>query len=83
VAPCEQHERPDLRGYGFDPLPFKDAGTDSTPFEQETLTALYPTHGIYQAMVAAVAHGNLAAGYITRHAAQQTIRGAAKSDIGR
>lgn len=55
----------------------------STPFDQETLAARYPTHGVYQALVAAVAHGNAAAGYITRHAAQQTIADAAKSDIGR
>ena len=55
----------------------------STSFDQETLAALYPTHGIYQALVSAVARDNVKAGYITRHAAQQTIAGAAQSDIGR
>jgi hypothetical protein len=55
----------------------------STPFDQDTLDELYPHHGIYEVLVATVAKGNLDAGYITRHAAQQTIAGAAQSGVGR
>jgi len=52
------------------------------PFDAATLQELYLNHGAYVSEVQAVAHDNLADGYITRRAAQDTIRGAAQSEIG-
>lgn len=53
------------------------------PFDAETLAGLYPDHGAYVAAVQAVAKDNLADGYITKRAAQDTIGSAARSEIGR
>ena len=47
-----------------------------------TLDALYPDHGGYASRVVQVVGENLAAGYITRHAAQATRTDAAASGVG-
>ncbi len=53
------------------------------PFDQDTLNELYPTHQSYVDAVSKVAQQNLAAGYILPLAAEQTIRAAEASKIGR
>ena len=53
------------------------------PFDQATLEALYPTHQAYVGAVREVVGQNLAAGYILPLAAQETIREAEASQIGR
>lgn len=53
------------------------------PFDDATLEELYPNHGSYVRDVQSVANDNVAAGYITRRAAQETIREAARSTVGR
>jgi hypothetical protein len=52
------------------------------PFDEATLDELYPNHGSYVEQVRHVVNGNLADGYITRHAAQLTTTDAAASDFG-
>ena len=53
------------------------------PFDQATLDELYPNHNAYVDAVREVAQQNVADGYILPIAAQQTIREAQDSDIGR
>jgi hypothetical protein len=53
------------------------------PFDPETLDELYPRHGSYVNLVQEVVGENLADGYITRRAAQTTIKDAAQSEIGK
>ena len=53
------------------------------PFDQATLDRLYPNHNAYVDAVREVAQQNVADGYILPLAAQQTIREAQDSDIGR
>ena len=53
------------------------------PFDQATLEALYPTHEAYVRAVREVVERNLADGYILPLAAQETIREAQASQIGR
>ncbi len=53
------------------------------PFDQDTLSELYPTHQSYVDAVKKVVEQNLAAGYILPLAAEKTIREAEASDIGR
>ena len=53
------------------------------PFDQATLDRLYPNHNAYVDAVREVAQQNVADGYILPIAAQQTIREAQDSDIGR
>jgi hypothetical protein len=53
------------------------------PFDQATLDTLYPNHNAYVDAVREVAQQNVADGYILPLAAQQTIREAQDSDIGR
>lgn len=53
------------------------------PFDAATLNSLYRNHGQYLVKVMQVTLGNLKAGYITAHDAQQTISTAARSRIGR
>jgi len=53
------------------------------PFDDETLEALYPNHGRYVSSVQSIAKDNLASGFITRRAMQDTGREAARSTIGR
>ena len=53
------------------------------PFDQATLAKLYPTHQVYVDAVREVVEQNLADGYILPLAAQQTIREAEASQIGR
>jgi hypothetical protein len=52
------------------------------PFDAATLDGLYPEHGSYVSQVVQVVSENLAAGYITGHAAQETRSGAAGSGVG-
>jgi len=52
------------------------------PFDQETLSNLYPTHSNYVDSVRAVVEENLTDGYILPYAAEKTIREAEQSDIG-
>ncbi len=53
------------------------------PFDTATLAMLYPDHETYLSQVIAVTHENLKQGYIVGHDAAETIREAARSDIGR
>jgi acetyl esterase/lipase len=53
------------------------------PFDAETLTALYPTHADYVARVREVVRQNLEAGYILERDAEETVREAERSTIGR
>lgn len=53
------------------------------PFDQETLRSLYSSHADYVAKVREVVNANVAAGYILPYAAEQTIRAAEASTIGR
>jgi hypothetical protein len=53
------------------------------PFDEATLDGLYPNHGAYVDATQAVVEGNLADGYITQRGGQETIRGAAGSEIGK
>ncbi|NQV71343.1 MAG: hypothetical protein HQ498_15055 [Pseudohongiella sp.] len=53
------------------------------PFDQETLTLLYPTHEGYVNAVREAVEQNLADGYILPYAAALTIREAQASAIGR
>jgi hypothetical protein len=53
------------------------------PFDEDTLDALYPTHGSYVEQVSAVVQDNLAAGYITKRDARETRTEAAQSDFGK
>ena len=53
------------------------------PFDQATLDTLYPSHSFYVDAVKTVAEQNVAGGYILPLAAQQTIREAQNSGIGR
>ena len=53
------------------------------PFDQQTLDSLYESHEDYVARVKAVVAANLEAGYILPYAAEQTIREAEASSIGR
>jgi hypothetical protein len=53
------------------------------PFDEATLRRLYPTHEAYVAAVREVVRENLAAGYILEHDAEETIRDAERSSIGR
>ena len=53
------------------------------PFDQATLDTLYPNHSFYVDAVKEVAEQNVAGGYILPLAAQQTIREAQNSGIGR
>lgn len=52
------------------------------PFDDATLDELYPNHGAYVDAVQRVAEDNLANGYITQKAAQDTTVEAARSDFG-
>jgi hypothetical protein len=53
------------------------------PFDEATLRRLYPTHEAYVAAVREVVRENLAAGYILEHDAEETIREAERSSVGR
>lgn len=53
------------------------------PFDQATLKALYPDHAAYVNAVRAVAEQNVRDGYILPEAAEQTIRNAEASAIGK
>ena len=53
------------------------------PFDPATLDGLYPNHGSYVSAVRSVVKENLADGYITEHAGQETTTDAAQSDIGK
>ena len=53
------------------------------PFDAATLAALYPTHADYVAKVREAVRANLEAGYILEHDAEQTIREAERSSVGR
>jgi len=53
------------------------------PFDQATLNTLYPNHSSYVDAVREVVEKNVADGYILPLAAQQTIRAAQQSGIGR
>jgi len=53
------------------------------PFDQATLDSLYESHADYVTQVRAVVEANLEAGYILPYAAEQTIRAAEASSIGR
>lgn len=53
------------------------------PFDAETLARLYPTHADYVAKVRDAARRSLEAGYILERDAEETIRHAEQSGIGR
>jgi Alpha/beta hydrolase domain len=53
------------------------------PFDDATLAALYPKHGDYVSAVKDVTNENLAAGYILRADAEETIANARQSIVGR
>lgn len=53
------------------------------PFDDETLAALYPSHGRYIAAVGRADHDAVRGGYITRADARQNLADAIRSDIGR
>ncbi|HJN44181.1 MAG TPA: alpha/beta hydrolase domain-containing protein [Vicinamibacterales bacterium] len=53
------------------------------PFDAATLQRLYPTHAGYVEAVREMAGRNLADGYILPYAAEQTIREAEASKVGR
>jgi acetyl esterase/lipase len=53
------------------------------PFDAATLAALYPTHADYVAQVREAVRSNLDAGFILEHDAEETIREAERSSIGR
>jgi hypothetical protein len=53
------------------------------PFDDATLAALYPNHGSYVSAVTRVTNDNQRAGYILAPEAQDTVTGAAHSDIGK
>ena len=52
------------------------------PFDDATLRALYPNHGVYVSAVTKVAKDNLKDGYITTEGAMEFRTSAAQSDIG-
>jgi hypothetical protein len=53
------------------------------PFDQATLAALYPNHADYVGKVREAVGATLEAGYILEHDAEQTIREAERSSVGR
>ncbi len=53
------------------------------PFDQATLQRLYPSHAAYVDAVRVVAEQNVADGFILPYAAEQTIRNAELSTVGR
>lgn len=53
------------------------------PFDEAVLTDLYPSHDAYVSGVRAVVEENLSKGYILPYGAQETIREAQESTIGR
>ena len=69
-----------ISGFLIDLFPVKDGAYALD--EAATLDALYPDHGGYVSQVVQVVGENLAAGYITRHAAQATRTDAAGSGVG-
>ena len=52
------------------------------PFDDATLRALYPNHGVYVSAVTKVVKDNLKDGYITTEGAMEFRKSAAQSDIG-
>jgi hypothetical protein len=53
------------------------------PFDAATLAAIHPTHAGYVEKVREVVQANLEAGYVLEHDAQETVRLAERSSIGR
>ena len=53
------------------------------PFDDATISSLYPSHNVYVQAVREVVEQNLADGYILPYAAERTIREAEASNIGR
>jgi acetyl esterase/lipase len=53
------------------------------PFDQATLAALYPNHADYVGKVREAVGATLEAGYILEHDAEQTVREAERSSVGR
>jgi hypothetical protein len=53
------------------------------PFDEATISSLYPSHNAYVQAVREVVEQNLADGYILPYAAERTIREAEASNIGR
>lgn len=53
----------------------------STPLPSATLARLYPSHGRYVHRVAAAAHTDLRAGFLTRRGAEQIVRAARRAPI--
>ena len=53
------------------------------PFDQMKLDRLYPSHAAYVAAVEKITESNLKAGFITKEDAEQTVREAQQSKIGK